>query len=679
VARHVVLVTIDTLRADHLGVYGGDVATPNLDRLAAQGALAERASAHVPLTRPSHLNLMSGRLPTETGVRDNLSPGMPPAEMPLLAEVLRGVGFRTAAFVSAVVLSRAASGLERGFDHYDDAVASDPGQPAERLGAAQRRGDQTLAEAIAWLERQPAAERLFLWLHLYDPHDPYAPPEPYATRYRERPYAGEVAWSDELVGRLDSTLGRLGLAAGTLLVVTSDHGEGLGEHDELLHGFFAYESTLRVPLIVRGPGVAAGRRLDGVVGLVDLLPTILDLAQVPVPQGVELSGRSHAAALRGGAPPPKAPLYAETLVPRLHFGWSDLRVVRDGRFKYIQAPRPELYDLDADPGEQVNLVERERRRAHDLRAALERFLAAEPEPQPGAAAGEAVRSPELLAQLAALGYVGGTAPARTPTPGADPKDRIEEFRVANDLMREGLARLGAGDAAGSAAALTRLLERGVDSAELRLYLGRALLDLRRFAEAAEHFLEAASRLPGHPGVWLGLAEARAQQGDAEAALAALRAGQGSLPREAALRREEARLLRTLGRPAEARRALERWIEASPADAFAHAALGELLRDLGELDAAIGQMRSSTELDPGGAGYWNALGMILGGAGRLAEAEAAFREARRLDPGRALYAYNLGLALERAGRRQEAGDLFRQALALEPDFRPARERLAAGSR
>ena len=385
-------------------------------------------------------------------------------------------------------------------------------------------------------------------------------------------------------------------------------------------------------------------------------------------------------ALLGLGPAPADRLQvAETFYPRLHFGWSELASAIRERHHYIAAPRPELYDLEADPGERVNLVERERRRAHDLRAALDRFLVDERQPQPGAAAGEAAQPPELLAQLAALGYVGGAAPARTPTPGADPKDKIGEFRLANDLMREGLARLGAGDPGRSAAAFTRLLGRGVDSAELRLYLGRALLDLRRFGEAAEHFLEAASRLPTHPGVWLGLAEARAQQGDAEAALAALRAGQRALPREAALRREEARLLRALGRPAEARRALERWIEALPADAFAHAALGELLRDHGELDAAIGHLRRSTELAPGEAGYWNALGMILGGAGSLAEAEAAFREARRLDPDRALYAYNLGLALERAGRRDEADGLFRQALELQPDFRPARERLAAGSR
>ena len=440
-ARHLILVTIDTLRADHVGVYGNpDVATPHLDGIARAGAMAPDATSHVPLTRPSHVSLLTGRLPPATGIRDNISPAVVPA-VPLLAPLLKQAGFATAAFVSSVVLA-AQSGLDRGFDVYSDEFEGGSGE-AQFLNTVQKRGDVTTGEAIGWLEKTrggPAAPaRLFLWLHLYDPHDPYEPPEPYASRYADRPYDGEVAWSDELVGRLDDTLARLGLAKDALLVVTSDHGEGLGDHGETLHGFFVYQSTLRVPFLVRGPGIAPGTRLGATVRLVDVFPTVLDLLAVPAPSGARFDGRSLAPALRGDQDAADPVTYAESLVPLLHFGWSDLRVLRDGRFKYIQAPRPELYDLARDPREQSNLVSAQPARAEAMRSALGKVLEEERATAAGPAAAPAV-PPELLEKLGALGYVGGAAPAQTAAPGADPKDKVEEFRIANDLIREGLLR-----------------------------------------------------------------------------------------------------------------------------------------------------------------------------------------------------------------------------------------------
>ncbi|MEM7356961.1 MAG: sulfatase-like hydrolase/transferase, partial [Acidobacteriota bacterium] len=629
-ARHIVLVTVDTLRADHLGAYGSDVATPNFDRLASEGVLVEQAVAHVPLTRPSHVAMMSGLLPSVTGVRDNVSPSEIP-DVPLLAEVLAEEGFATGAFVSAVVISRA-SGLGRGFDRYSDEFLAKPQDP-RFLNTAQKPGDETVAEAIGWLEEQledsESGPRVFLWLHLYDPHEPYDPPEPYASRYPDRPYAGEVAWTDELIGRVDEVLRRHAVDDETLFVVTSDHGEGLGEHDELLHGFFAYESTLRVPLIARGPGIVPGSRLEAVAGLVDLYPTLLDLAGVAVPQEVALSGRSLASAWRGGEILSEVPVYAETLVPQLKFGWSDLRVLRDGRFKFIQAPRPELYDVVSDPGELDNLVQRERGRAGQMRDALAALLASQQPLATSSAASPDETSPDLLEQLGALGYVGSVT-ASTATPGADPKDKIEEFRIANALLRQGMAKLHEGDFEASVDRLQELLSKGIDSSEIHLNLARALLEARRFAPAAEHFLEVAARTPNQPQAWLGVAEARAQLGDPAGAIEALRAGQGQLPRHIGLRREEARLLRLQRRPAEARAALEGAIEIAPQNAFLRAGLSEVLRDLGDLDGATEQLRRATELAPQGAEYWNAYGMMLGGTGQFPEAEKAFREAWRLD-------------------------------------------------
>lgn len=671
------LVTLDTLRADHLGVYGGDVQTPHLDALAAGGAWVAEASTHVPLTRPAHVAMMSGLLPHRTGIRDNISP-VPIPQVPLLAEVLAGAGFRTAAFVSAAVVGRA-SGLDRGFEVFGDDLDGDLDGDFDHalndatgpvfLGQAQRRGDRTLAEATAWLEAHRDEPRLFLWLHLYDPHDPYEAPEPWGSRYPDRPYAGEVAWTDELIGRWRASLDRLGLGEETLMVVTSDHGEGLGEHDEQLHGFFAYQSTLRVPLIFHGPGIEVGGRLAGPVGLVDLFPTVLDLLDVPG-SADPLSGRSLAAALRGEGTVAVEPVYAESLIARLHFGWSDLRTLRNGRWKYIRAPRPELYDLEADPGERDNLATRDRGRLREMRDLLTGFLAEEVETRE-----MGIVSSEWLQQMAALGYVGGAAPATTATPGADPKDKIAEFRRANDLMRQGLEHLQRGEPAASAAQFEKLLGQGIDTGEIHLYLGRARLDAGRLAEAAVSFLEATARVPAHAEGWLGLAEARVRLGDLPEALAALRASHEPLPDHAGLRREEGRLLLRLGRRQEARGVLEEALALGPADPWVYRTLGEVVRDSGEPAAAVPLLERAIELAPDDAAAWNALGMTLGGLGKMSEAEVAFRNAIRLDAEHHLYVYNLGLALVRAGNGDAAREYFARSVELEPSFQPARDRLS----
>jgi choline-sulfatase len=667
-ARHVVIVTIDTLRADRLGCYGArDVATPRLDRIAASGAFAVEASAHVPLTRPSHVSIFTGLLPIEHGIRDNVSPAVVPG-VPLLAELFRKGGFATGAFVSSVVLE-SQSGLDRGFDVYADRFPGASGD-APFLNTVQKKGEDTIAEAVAWLRGQ-AGRRVFLWLHLYEPHDPYEPPEPYASRYAGRPYDGEVAWSDELVGRFEDALASLGLRDETALVVTSDHGEGLGEHGESLHGFFVYQTTLRVPFLVRGPGIPPGRRLERTVRLVDVFPTVLDLAGLATPRGLSLSGRSLAAVLRGAPEPDEPTTYAETLVPLLQFGWSDLRVVRDGRFKYIQAPRPELYDLREDPGERRDLAREREPQAAAMRGALAKML--ERESQARREGGHAP-SDETIERLGALGYVGAGGPAETATPGADPKDKIDEFRIVNSLIREALLAFHARDFAGSERKLRQVVARGVESFEVHYYLGRALLAQGRHAEAGGHFDAAAHRVPAHTDAWLEAAECRVQAGDTEGALQRLRRGQAASPGDASLRRREARLLRELGRREEARRAYEAALPLAPREGRLRAELGELLRDLGDVEQAIRRQREAVELEPAVASYWNSLGMTLGGAGRLAEAERAFREAWRLDDRSHRYAYNLGLILLRQGRGAEARPLFEKALALEPRFAPARERL-----
>ena len=496
-ARHLVLVTIDTLRADRLGSYGNrELPTPNLDRLAAEGTMAPDAMVHTPLTRPSHFSLFSGLLPSQHGIRDNLAPPRGP-ETPLLAEVLQTAGFRTAGFVSSIVLA-SHTGLNRGFDTYSDEFEGGEDGEIHMATDLQKRGDETVQEAVSWLESGAEAEaRLFAWIHLYDPHEPYDPPEPYASRYAERPYEGEIAWTDELVGRIDAALTRLGLRDQTLLTVTADHGEGMGEHREMTHGFFIYQSTLAVPLLFRGPGVVPGGRLPVTVRTIDLLPTLLELVGVPPPAGAALPGQSLAGALRGQDPPPEPLTYAETLEPRLRYGWSDLRSVREGRWKYIQAPRPELYDLENDPGERRNLAEVEPSRVKALQASLGRILADESTASDPGSPGASLPL-DLREKLGALGYVGGSGAAGAADPGADPKDKIDDFKIATDLMQRGLVRLNEEDFAGSAELFQELLGRGVRSFELHFYLARALIALKRYEEAATEFEQAVDFEPGYP-------------------------------------------------------------------------------------------------------------------------------------------------------------------------------------
>ncbi len=666
-ARNLVLVTIDTLRADRLGVYGSrDVATPHLDELAREGAFFAEAAVAVPLTRPSHATILTGLDPFAHGLRDNVSAPLE-AKIPTLATILKAAGFETAGFVSAVVLS-SQSGLNRGFDLYSDRFEMGA-DDARFLNSIQRRGDGPTAEAIAWLEKRRDA-RFFLWLHLYDPHDPYEPPEPYATRYAERPYDGEVAFSDDLVGRLLAALDRLDRRRDTLVVVTSDHGEGLGEHGENVHGYFVYQSTLRVPLIFRGPGVLAGAKPSVTARSVDLVPTVLDLLDVALPRDGHLAGRTLRPALRGEALP-EEPSYAESLLPLLHYGWSDLRSIRESRWKYVQAPRPELYDLAADPGERDNRVDAEPARAEAFRNALAKHLAAE---KAAPTAGSASVPPDLLEKLGALGYLGAGAPPEGGSTGADPKDKIEEYKVLNRLVREGLLRLREKRYAESVERFQELLRRGVASFEVHYYMARGLVGLGRPKEAIPHFEKALERLPGFAAAWLALAESRLAIGDRAAAVAVLEKGASACPKDPRLPEREAQLLRAAKRLPEAQAAYERAAVLAPSDALLKVQLAELLRDRSDLDASARLLREAVALDPAPASYWNSLGMVEGASGRMADAEKAFREAVSRDGKDAEYAYNLGLALARQGKKEEAASLFRRSLEIRPDFRAPRERL-----
>jgi choline-sulfatase len=409
-ARNVVIITLDTTRADRLSPYGFmNVSLPHIERLAREGVVFDQAQTVAPLTLTAHSSLFTGLFPPRHGVRDNADRALAPGHT-TLAEWLQARAFRTAAFVGSIVLDKD-RGLAQGFDEYRGVTpSSDPGP-----GGRQRRADEVVGEAIRWLDSDRADSPFLLWAHLFDPHRPYNPPEPYSTRYAHNLYVGEIAFADEQIGVLLDVLERTNRLDDTVVVLVGDHGESLGAHGERDHGIFVYEDVLRVPLIVRAPGIAPGRVGD-LVRLTDLVPTLLELLQQPA---MATDGISLAGVMRGG-PAPQVTAYAESFYPG-RLGWSPLRAVRDRRYKFIDAPRPELYDLQDDPAEEHNLYETRRALAATLAQQLDMIGRAGPT-DARAADGQPI-SRDLASQLAALGYLGSAAPRRD---GAgqlpDPKD-----------------------------------------------------------------------------------------------------------------------------------------------------------------------------------------------------------------------------------------------------------------
>ena len=403
----VILISVDTLRADHLPAYGyRGVETPNIDALRQDSILFERAYSHVPLTLPSHVSLLTGLLPPQHGVRNNLGFAFDASKHATLPSVLKARGYATGAAVSAYVL-RGASGLAAAFDSYDDAVAIRGG---ESVGSQQRSGRETAAVARAWIEQHKSAP-LFYMLHLFEPHSPYTPPEPHRSRWPSA-YDGEIATADEIVGEFLSSLKASGVYDDAVIVFLSDHGEGLGDHGEDEHGIFLYQEAIRVPLMVKLPrGERAGTSSSSVVGLVDVFPTVARLVGAEAP--AQLAGVS----LFDAAQPRR--MYAESLYPRIHLGWSELRSLVDAQHQYIEAPRPELYDLAADPAEKKNILADQRRVYAALRKELEAI------PRGEQATGNI--DPEDAKKLAALGYLSATASSGG-GPLPDPKDRIGEVK-----------------------------------------------------------------------------------------------------------------------------------------------------------------------------------------------------------------------------------------------------------
>lgn len=643
----VFLISIDTLRSDRLPAYGyRGVATPAIDRLRADGVLFEHAYSHCPLTLPSHATVLTGRLPAATGIRDNVGYQLDPA-VPTLAELLGKNGYRTGAAVSSFVL-RKNTRIDRGFTFWDDEV--EQGSSGTAIGEIQRAGAKTAAIAQRWIAEN-RANPLFFMLHLYEPHTPYAPPEPFRSRYANA-YDGEIAAADQIVAEFLSFLEQHDLYERSLIILFSDHGEGLGDHGEDEHGIFLYREAIQVPLIVKLPANAKrGKSVSTAVQLSDIFPTVTEVTGTT---SAAVEGKSLLSFLDDA--PKERFVYSETYYPRFHFGWSDLHSLTDGRKHLIQAPRPELYAVATDPAERHNVLQNDRRAYTAMRNALQPLIRE--------AAAPAAIGAEEAAKLAALGYLGAGAQTAPGEVLPDPKDSIgtlADIRHAFTLARR--------DETDSALALTeKLLARNPRMLDLWDLKSRLLGLQQRQREAIEAAKEGLRLAPTASHLALLIATLALEIGDVDEA---------EKHAELAMRIEPARAHDLLARVWIQRRDLNRAESearkslASQKDrALAFVTLGRVQKERGDYEAALASFdAAAAALAQRETRTINGLHFLRGDSlarlGRIGEAESAFREEIRLFPQDARAYKNLILLYVSDGRPQDATRVIHELIEKSP--------------
>ncbi len=614
---NIILFTIDTLRADHLECYGYDkVKTPQINRLANEGILFEHNIVQVPLTLPSHSSILTGTYPLYHGVRDNGGFYLDESHH-TLAESLKNKGYATGAFVAAFVLD-SRWGLDQGFDYYYDNFDLTKYKKVS-LDSVQRRGDEVLAEVYKWVENQ-AQQKFFAWIHLYDPHTPYDPPEPYKTEYRGRQfglYDGEIAYVDQLMGEFRDFMEEKNLFEKTLIIFTGDHGESLGEHKESAHGFFIYDSDIRVPLIIRFPeGKYAGHVVSNQVKSIDIMPTVLHLLDEEIPESVQ--GKSLLSLIVEDEAQDERSAYSETYWPRYHYGWSELKSLRKGRYKFIDAPQPELYDILEDPGEVNNLVNKKASLGHemkrDLLALIEEYAAEGIED-----VGPRKIDNDSLVKLQALGYVGSFLSKTKEKEGklADPKDKIElyneiklsQFLVTEERMDEAEIKI------------KDVLAKDPSVLEARYILGNIYSKQNKYDEAIEEFRKALEVDPDYYTALFGMAVTykKAEMFD------------------------------------EAIVGFKRMIEMDPKDTKPFLHLGDIFHKKGLLEEAKNYLKSGIAIDPESPWFHNNLGATYLKMNMFSEAEQEIQKALSIERSVPLINahFNLALLHEARGERDKA--------------------------
>ncbi|HEY3974419.1 MAG TPA: sulfatase-like hydrolase/transferase [Candidatus Sulfotelmatobacter sp.] len=616
---NIVFITIDTLRPDHLGCYGyKQIRTPNIDALAAHSVRFERAYTPVPVTLPAHTAIFTGTYPIFSGMHDFSGNKLNPSQA-TLAFVLKQHGYATGAVLGSAVLD-SRFGLNKGFDFYYDHFDFNRLQESN-LEEMERPGNVVADVALDWLGKNYKSS-FFLWMHLYDPHYPYRPPAPYSEQYKDRPYDGEIAFADAQVGRLIAFLKDKGLYENTLIVLTGDHGESLGEHGEKTHGFFIYNATLHVPIIIHLPGSDAPRVVPELISLTDLMPTALQVAKFEIPAQVQ--GRNLLPLMSPKKDADVRSLYAETFLPRLHFDWSELRSVETDRYQYIQAPKPELYDLSTDPAETHNLYSDKKAVAEELQARLSALihqLSADQE-----LAEKTGLDPALMERLKSLGYAGfsgGGKSTASDTSLADPKDRIDTYELISDAIAESQH----GEYQPSTEKLTAALKTDPESVPVHYLLGLNYYRLREFRLAVGEFQHVLKLSPEYELAVFNLGLAYARTGDFDQAIQTLkRALELDRTNFSAAYNLGAAYLRKEMVP-EASAAFRQSININPDYPAAHRALGELLLYQGQVDESVAELRHAIKLEPSDPGSHAALAKAFAAKGMNAEADEEMRKAQ----------------------------------------------------
>jgi arylsulfatase A-like enzyme/Tfp pilus assembly protein PilF len=659
---NILLVSVDTLRADRLGSYEYTPGrTPAIDAVAARGVRFADASTVAPLTLPAHASLVTGTFPAYHGVRDNGGFYLDVDDL-TLAEILQGVGYRTGAFVGAFVLD-SRWGLDQGFDRYfDDFDLSTTSDGA--MDAVQHRADVVVDRALEWLDREPE-KPFFAWVHLYDPHTPYEAPAEFASRFPATvhgAYDAEIAWTDAQIGRLLTRLSSDGRLDQTLVVIVGDHGESLGEHREQQHGFFVYEATLRIPMIFAGPGVPTGV-VPEPVRIVDVVPTVLDLVGVPISPVVQ--GRSLRPGMRGERLDIVA--FAETWYPRHRYGWSELMAIRDGRYKFILGPRRELYDVVKDPGETHDLSVSDARTADAAERALRSMLADMTSRK--AARGRQPIDPDAEARLRALGYIGG-AGARSDSdpsgPRSDPKDKIDLYNLLKAAGQDVLDK----KSEDAIEKLTRVLAQDAEVIEAHVILGNLYTNNGRHPEAAQAYRRALALNPENEGAAYSLALAYRKMGRFEEARVGFERARALDPRRGRAQFQLADLAMQQG---DFERAIATLTDALRLDADRPTFLVKLAEchiELKQYARAEPLLREALARDSTIAQAHYDLGLIHDARGETQQAMAEYKayEATIGDKPRTYAAaFNLGKLLMRSGRPFEAAARFRDAVAANPEF------------
>jgi choline-sulfatase len=654
---NVILITIDTLRADHVGCYGAaKVKTPTMDTLARDGILFEHAFSQVPLTWPSHAAILTGTYPFQNGVQDFTGHPLAP-QFRTVAQAFKQAGYATGAVISSFVLDRS-WGLGRGFDFYDDAFSATTFQQKD-LGLVDRRASESVAHALDWLKKN-RQRPFFLWVHLYDPHSPYDAPEPFASQYRDRPYDGEIAYADHELGRLINWLKMNGLYDRSAIVFLSDHGESLGEHGEKEHGFFIYNSTVQIPLIIKpaaGFGVKTGR-LSVAAESVAVAPTLLRLAGL----NDSIEKQFQTKDLLESSPAVQ-PAYSETFYPFSSFGWNPLHSLETDRYHYIEAPVPELYDVVADPQEKNNIAGEQPATVEVLRNQLQQRLAVRPFSAKQTSPNNL--SPDAAEKLRALGYVAYQSPV---SPDAlakglpDPKSKLWEFNAilqAADAFR-------AGDFPTGESLLGKVREQDPQMYLIPFMLGEAAIRQQKWTDAADQLRRSLDLNPNFDQAMTGLATALIKQGNHGEAKKYL---QDALKQNS----QNFRAWYEMGiADAHTDKQLavgdfERAIAIQPNFVFARRELGMLHFEQKDYVEAATHLAKAADLGMTDALLLNNLGICYSRSGRLQQAVASYQKALKADNNLAQAHLNLGFAYERLKRTARAKAEYREACRLKAEF------------